>query len=145
MNGGVTGPGQATGFPPDGDAPDGPAPEGQAPDVLAAAAAAEAARATMGVVRLQPGIWGMVARLTRDMWERATGTPYPDTAGVDVELRGDTVAVEVAFVLHAHYRATTVVEDVQRAVRTAVTTATGLDVSTVSVRITEIDLSPLLS
>jgi uncharacterized alkaline shock family protein YloU len=113
--------------------------------VLAAAAAADAARATSGVVRLQPGIWGMVARLTRDMWERATGTPYPDTAGVDVDLHGDTVAVEVAFVLHAHYRATTVVEDVQRAVRTAVIAATGLEVSTVSVRITEIDLSPLLS
>lgn len=140
MSGEVSGPGHATGFPPDG-----PDHEGHTLDVLAAAAAADAARATAGVVRLQPGIWGMVARLTRDMWERATGTPYPDTAGVDVDLHGDTVAVEVAFVLHAHYRATTVVQDVQRAVRAAVTAATGLDVSTVSVRITEIDLSPLLS
>jgi uncharacterized alkaline shock family protein YloU len=114
-------------------------------EVAAAAAAAAAARATVGVVRLQPRVWGLVQQLSRQMWERTTGRPFPDTAGVDAILDGDTVAVEIALVLHGRYQATSVADAVQRAVAPAVATATGLVVTTVTVRITDIDLAPLLT
>ena len=114
-------------------------------EVAVAAAAAASARATVGVVRLQPRIWGLVQQLSQQMWEQATGRPYPDTAGVDVTLDGDTASVAVALVLHGHYRATSVADAVQRAVPPAVAAATGLTVTTVTVRITDIDLAPLLA
>jgi uncharacterized alkaline shock family protein YloU len=114
-------------------------------EVAAAAAAAAATRATTGVVRLQPRIWGLVQQLSLEMWERATGKPYPDTAGVDATLDGGTVAVEIAMVLHGRYQAAAVADAVQRAVPPAVSSATGLTVSTVTVRITDIDLTPLLA
>lgn len=114
-------------------------------EVAAAAAAAQAARATAGVVRLQPRLWGLVQQLSQQMWERATGKPYPDTAGVDITLDGDTVALEIAFVLHSRYQATAVADAVIRAVPPAVRVATSLTVSAVTVRITDIDLAPLLT
>jgi uncharacterized alkaline shock family protein YloU len=114
-------------------------------EVAVAAAAAQAARTTAGVVRLQPRIWGLVQQLSQQMWERATGRPYPDTAGVEATLDGDTVTVEIALVLHGRYQATAVADAVQRAVPPAIRTATGLTVSTVTVRITDIDLTPLLT
>ena len=114
-------------------------------EVAVAAAAAAAARATAGVVRLQPGVWGLVQQLSHQMWERATGKAYPDTAGVEATLEGDTLTVDIALVLHGHYQATAVADAVQRAVPPAVTAATGLAVNTVTVRITDIDLTPLLT
>ncbi|WP_084216196.1 Asp23/Gls24 family envelope stress response protein [Pseudonocardia spinosispora] len=114
-------------------------------EVTAAAVAATAARATVGVARLQPGVWGLVQKFSQQMWERATGKTYPDTAGVEVTLDGDTIAVEVTLVLHGGYQAAAVADAVQQAVPPAVTAATGLAVSTVTVRITDIDLTPLLA
>ncbi|WP_156934638.1 Asp23/Gls24 family envelope stress response protein [Pseudonocardia spinosispora] len=114
-------------------------------EVAAAAAAATAVRATAGVVRLQPRIWGLVHQLSQQMWERATGKAYPDTAGVDATVDGDTVAVEIALVLHGGYQATAVADAVQRAVPAAVAAATGLTVTTVTVRVTDIDLTSILA
>lgn len=110
-----------------------------------AAAAAAAARATVGVVRLQPDIWGLVQQLGQQMWERTTGRAYPDTAGVEATRDGDTVTVEIALVLHGRYQATSVADAVGAAVPPAVLAATGLTVSAVKVRITDIDLTPLLT
>lgn len=114
-------------------------------EVAVAAAAAEAARATPGVVRLQPRIWGLVQQLSLQMWERATGRPYPDTAGVEVDIDDAVVAVDISLVLHGRSQAAAVADAVQRAVPPAVTAATGLTVSAVTVHITDIDLSALLS
>lgn len=55
---------------------DGPAGS-EGPDVLieirAAEAAATAARAVPGVVRLQPGLMGLVVQIASEAWERLTG------------------------------------------------------------------------
>lgn len=116
-------------------------------EVAAASAAADAARATPGVVRLQPKLWGLVQQLSREMWERATGTRYPDIAGVEATLdhNGTAVDIEISMILHSGHNATTVSAGVQAAVRIAVPAATGLIVNAVSTHITDIDLTPLLA
>lgn len=116
-------------------------------EVAAAAAAADAARATAGVVRLQPRLWGLVQQVSREMWELATGTRYPDIAGVEAILDPGAaeVTIEIALTLHARHQAVAVVDAVQSAVPPAVAMATGLRVSTVTVRITDIDLAPLIA
>lgn len=116
-------------------------------EVAAAAAAADAARSTPGVVRLQPRLWGLVQQLSREMWERATGTHYPDVAGVEATLdaEGTAVDLDISMVLHSGHNATTVSAAVQGAVRIAVATATGLDVTAVTTHITDIDLARLLA
>jgi uncharacterized alkaline shock family protein YloU len=116
-------------------------------EVAAASAAADAARATPGVVRLQPGLWGLVQQLSREMWERATGTRYPDIAGVEATLDADGTAVhlDISMVLHSGHNATAVSAAVQESARIAVTALTGLAVTTVTTHITDIDLAPLLA
>lgn len=108
--------------------------------VRVAAAAADAARATAGVVRLQPGVWGLVRRLSQEVWERATGQEYPDTGGVEATLDGDRVRIDLTVVTDARAQAAAVVRALQQAVSEAVTDATGLLVSVVSVHVTDIDL-----
>lgn len=108
--------------------------------VRAAAAAAEAARGTPGVLRLQPGVWGLMRRFSQELWERATGQDYPDTAGVDAVLDGEQVRVEITLVTEGHEQAAAVVRAVQQAARHAVTDTTGLRVSVVAVHVTGIDV-----
>lgn len=130
-----------------------PAPIDQSPksaryntEVAAASAAADAARLTPGVVRLQPRLWGLVQQLSREMWERATGSHYPDIAGVEATLDagGTAVDLDISMVLHSGHNATTVSTAVAASVRIAVTAATGLAVGSVATHITDIDLAPLL-
>lgn len=108
--------------------------------VRIAAAAADAARATPGVLRLQPGLWGLVRRFSQEAWERATGQDYPDTGGVFVALDGGGARVELTVVTDGRTPAAAVVRAMQQAVSSAVTDTTGLHVDVVSVHVTEIDL-----
>lgn len=108
--------------------------------VRVAAAAAQAARATPGVTRLQPGLWGLVRRFSQEAWERATGQDYPDTGGVEVDLDGDRALVELTVVTDGRAQAAAVVRAVQREVDRAVRDATGLRATVVAVHVTEIDL-----
>ncbi len=123
-------------------------PDTEAPDieveVRVAAAAAAAARVTPGVVRLQPGLWGLVQQLSREAWQRATGQAFPDIGGVEAELDGASASVELTLVVDAGAPAVSVVAAVQRSVTEAVSAATGLRVRSVAVHICEIDLTRLL-
>lgn len=110
-------------------------------EVRAASAAAHAARATPGVVRLQPGVWGLVRQLTREAWEQATGHAYPDLGGVEVQLNGDTVAVELTLVTDGRRSAATTAAAVQQAVTDAVPAHTELVVRSVAVHVCQIDLT----
>ncbi|HZX06125.1 Asp23/Gls24 family envelope stress response protein [Kribbella sp.] len=110
--------------------------------VLLAEAAAVAARSVPGVVRLQPGLVGLLKQLAAQAWERATGRPVPDIAGIDVDLRADgSVQVGARIVTAATYRAAEVGADVHAAISTAIEAVTGT-APQVRVRIVEIDLEP---
>lgn len=89
-------------------------------EVRIAAAAADAARGTPGVLRLQPGIWGLVQQLGRDLWTRVTARPYPDIAGVDVSVASDTTTVDITLVCDGHRPAAVIAGEVQRNVHRAV-------------------------
>ena len=105
-----------------------------------AEAAATAARSVAGVVRLQPGLVGLLKQFAAQAWERATGRPVPDVAGIDVDLRADgSVQVSARIVTAAGYRAADVGDAVHAAISKAVDSATG-SVSEVRVRIVEIEL-----
>ncbi|WP_427893372.1 hypothetical protein ACQHIV_10900 [Kribbella sp. GL6] len=104
--------------------------------------AAAAARSVAGVVRLQPGLVGLLKQLAAQAWERATGRPVPDIAGIDVELRADgRVEVGARIVTAATHRAAEVGAAVHASISTAVESVTGT-APQVRVRIVEIALEP---
>lgn len=109
-------------------------------DVNVAAAAADAARATPGVGRLQPGLWGLVQQLSHELWRHATGEPYPDVAGVEVELVDGAARVDVTLATDGTRPAAQVAAAVQRAVVDAVAVRTAVPVVSVAVHVCEIAL-----
>lgn len=110
-------------------------------EVRAADAAAQAARAVPGVVRLQPGVWGLVRQLAAQAFERVTGQPVPDIAGVDVELgEGDAVGVDLRIVVDGGYRAAAVGAAVQDAVAAALPPVLGCRAVAVAVHVVEVQL-----
>jgi hypothetical protein len=111
------------------------APDNLVEEVRAAEAAARAARAVPGVVRLQPGVLGLLGRLAAEAWEQATGMELPDIAGVHAEIGADGMEVEVRIVVDGGYRAADVGVAVQVAVGAVV------PASAVRVHVVEIDLS----
>ena len=110
-------------------------------EIRVAAAAAQAARATPGVVRLQPNLWGLVRRFSQQVWERVTGKPYPDVAGVEVQLDDESATIELTLVTDGRHPAASIAAAAQRAVVEAVTTQTGLAVTSVAVHVCEIDIT----
>lgn len=119
--------------------------KGEIERVTIAEAAATAARAVDGVVRLQPGLVGLLKQFAAQAWERATGRPMPDIAGIDVDLRADgTVHLDVRIVTAIDRHTAAVGAAVHTAVTAAVETATGR-VPQVRVRVVEIDLEPTRS
>ncbi|MGH3616188.1 MAG: Asp23/Gls24 family envelope stress response protein [Pseudonocardia sp.] len=109
-------------------------------DLQVAALAATVTRAVPGVARLQPGLWGLVQQLSRELWKRVTGEPYPDLAGVEAEIRGRTTAIDITLVTDGHRPAAEVAADVQHAVTTTVTSHLGIVVTSVAVHVCEINL-----
>ena len=110
--------------------------------VVLAEAAASAARGVAGVVRLQPGVMGLLKQLAAQAWERATGRPVPDVAGIDVDLHADgTVQVDARIVTAADHCAADVGTAVHAAITTALEPLTD-QLTRVRVRIVEIDLEP---
>lgn len=106
-------------------------------ELQVAAAAADAARATPGVERLQPGLWGLVQQVGHEMWVRATGEPYPDVGGVEVELVASGFRLDVTIVADGSRPAADIAFAVQRAVAGAVG---GVTVAEVAVHVCEISL-----
>jgi uncharacterized alkaline shock family protein YloU len=112
-------------------------------ELRATRAAADAAREVSGVVRLQPGLWGMVRHFSADLWRHATGEELGDTAGVEVELDDPRAVVRISLVTDARDQALAVVRSVQSAVHAAVLPVLPRDDIVVSVYVADIDLSGL--
>lgn len=115
---------------------------------VVAAVAVHAAQAVPGVVRLEPGLLGLVGSLARSASQRISGLDPAPTAGVRVSFErtlgappDQRVSLEVDMVTSGQDQAAAVAQAVQRAVSRAVTAATGLTVTGVTVSILEIELA----
>lgn len=108
--------------------------------IALAEAAATAARSVDGVVRLQPGLVGLLKQFAAQAWERATGRPVPDVAGIEVDVHADgRVEVSARIVTAALYRAADVGAAVHHAISKELKSATG-SAPRVRIRIVEIEL-----
>jgi len=112
---------------------------------VVAAVAVHAAGAVPGVVRVEPGLVGLVGSVVRNARQRIKGLDPAPTEGARVEFEQaaggndeTTVRVEVDVVISGQDQATAVAHAVQRAVASAVTEATGLTVAEVDVSIIDI-------
>jgi len=109
---------------------------------VAAAVAAHAARGVPGVLRLEPGMSGLLsdiaARARHQVRPGAAGEPAP-TEGVVVELDGAAATVHVDLALHPGDAVVDVAHRVQSAVAEAVRRDAGLQVRAVSVSVLHID------
>ncbi|GAA0581984.1 Asp23/Gls24 family envelope stress response protein [Kribbella sandramycini] len=107
----------------------------------AADAAAQAARSVAGVVRLQPGLKGLIKQFAAQAWTRTTGRDVPDIAGVDVALTELQVDAEVRIVVTIDHHAADVGRKVHDAVAAALENTTGRP-AVVRVRIVGFELEP---
>ncbi|RZQ65193.1 Asp23/Gls24 family envelope stress response protein [Amycolatopsis suaedae] len=110
-------------------------------EAVVASVAARAAAAVSGVVRLEPGLVGLVAdwgRTIRQRWQGMTPAPAD---GVRVRIGEDAVTIQIDLVTSGFDQAAAVGQAVQRAVTRAVATQTGLAVDAVSVSIMDIEVS----
>lgn len=109
------------------------------PAVLAAVAA-RAALATPGVLRLEPGVRGLVSGLVRAGRQRFTGIEPAGADGVRVRSHADgRISVEIDAVLSTERPATEVGVAVQREVLRVVEERTGQPVAEVRVGIVDIE------
>jgi uncharacterized alkaline shock family protein YloU len=108
-------------------------------DAVVASVAARAAATTPGVVRLEPGLKGLVTAWSRAARQRWKGLDPAPAEGVRVRAGGATVSVEVDIVTSAADQAAAVGQAVQRSVSRAVTAETGLIVGSVTVSILDIE------
>jgi uncharacterized alkaline shock family protein YloU len=97
---------------------------------VVAAVSAHAARRTPGVLRVEPGLGGLVQRLAvRARHEVRAGSDDDrpaDAGGVDVELDGDEADVHVFVAVQAGVPVTSCAHEVQRRVVGALVTDVGL-------------------
>lgn len=108
-------------------------------DAVIASVAARAALTTSGVVRLEPGLKGLVTAWSRAARQRWKGLDPAPAEGVRVRVIAGSVSVHVDLVTSAVDQAAAVGQAVQRAVSRAVTVETGLVVDEVSVSILDIE------
>ncbi|WP_431875880.1 Asp23/Gls24 family envelope stress response protein [Amycolatopsis sacchari] len=109
-----------------------------------AAVAAHAAAGVPGVAHLQPGLTGLAGSAMRHARQRLAGlTPAPsDGVRVTVDPASGEVDLEIGLVLSGSDQAAAVARTVQRAVRRALTTLTGITPGSVSVDILDADPGP---
>ncbi|MEU0529318.1 Asp23/Gls24 family envelope stress response protein [Amycolatopsis tolypomycina] len=108
-------------------------------DPVIASVAARAAITTPGVVRLEPGLRGLVTSWTRAARQRWQGLDPAPADGVRVRTTGGRVTVEIDLVTAADDQVAAVGRAVQRAVRRSVAEQTGLVVDAVSVSVMDIE------
>ncbi len=108
-------------------------------DPVIASVAARAALGTPGVVRLEPGLRGLVAAWTRAVRQRWKGLDPAPADGVRVRTADGRVTVEIDLVTASTDQAAAVGRAVQRAVGRFVTEQTGLVVDEVSVSVMDIE------
>ncbi|ANN16182.1 hypothetical protein SD37_11380 [Amycolatopsis orientalis] len=109
---------------------------------VVAAVAAHAAAKVPGVARLEPGLRGLAGSLTRIARQRIKGLEPAPTEGVRAFVDHDPpdVRVEIDLSVSGLDQAAATAQAVQRAVSRAVTEATGLVPSAVSVSILDIEI-----
>ncbi|MDQ3789080.1 MAG: Asp23/Gls24 family envelope stress response protein [Actinomycetota bacterium] len=106
---------------------------------VVAAVAVHAAAAVPGVLRVEPGLAGLLGSVVRTTRQRIKGLEPAPTEGARVEfVRADTVRVEVDVVISGQDQAAAVGRALQRAVAGAVSEATGLTVAEVGVSVIDI-------
>ena len=117
-------------------------------EAVVAAVAAHAARTVAGVVRLEPGLLGLVGSVSRSARQHSKGLDPAPTEGVRVTFNQTSRApqdrrvwLEVDVVTSAQDQAAAVGHAVQRTLTRAVTAATGLAVAGVTVSILDVDLT----
>ncbi|WP_439657604.1 Asp23/Gls24 family envelope stress response protein [Lentzea sp. HUAS TT2] len=109
-----------------------------------AAIAAIAATSVAGVTRLEPGLTGLVASMARTARQRVKNLDPAPTEGVRVSVLHApgtgvaTVSLEIDLAVSGLDQAAAVAQTVQRTVARAVTAATGLSISSVSVFIVDV-------
>ncbi|MFI5607526.1 Asp23/Gls24 family envelope stress response protein [Amycolatopsis sp. NPDC051903] len=108
-------------------------------DPVVAGVAARAALDTPGVVRLEPGLRGLVTAWTRTARGRWQGLDPAPIDGVRVRTSAGALSVEVDVVTSAADQAAAVGRAVQRAVTREVAAQTGLAVDAVLVSIVDIE------
>ena len=106
-----------------------------------AAVAARAAAATSGVVRLEPGIVGLVGSLVRTARGQLKGVDPAPVDGVRVTEGPAGLRIEVDLVTSGQDQVAAVAGRVQRAVATEVRAATGLPVAEVVVSVLDVELT----
>lgn len=106
---------------------------------VVAAVAVHAAVAVPGVLRVEPGLAGLLGSVVRTARQRIKGLEPAPTEGARVEfVRADTVRVEVDVVISGQDQVAAVGRALQRAVACAVSEATGLTVAEVGVSVIDI-------
>lgn len=108
-------------------------------DVVIAGVAARAAAGTPGVVRLEPGLTGLVTAWSRAARGRWKGITPALTEGVTVQSSGDELSVRVDVVMSGADQVAAVGQAVQRSVARAITEHVGLRVDQVSVSVLDIE------
>jgi uncharacterized alkaline shock family protein YloU len=108
---------------------------------VVAVIAAHAAARTPGVVRLEPGVSGVLREITRvaRRWAGLTGPTPVD--GVQVRFDDDAVGIHLDLVVTADRQVAATAAAAQRAVTEAVTASTGISAPVVSVSVLDIDIS----
>lgn len=111
-------------------------------ETVAAAIAAHAAGAVPDVVRLEPGLSGLITHLAahaRDQLRPADSDRAAPTEGVDVDVDGSTARVHLNVVTCGDTQAATVAHQVQSAVAQALKANAGLTATVISVSILDIE------
>jgi uncharacterized alkaline shock family protein YloU len=108
-------------------------------DSVVAAIAVHAATQVPGVLRMEPGLSGLVTSATRSLRQRMAGVDAAPAEGAKAEIDDGRVWLDVAVAVSAHGEATAVGQAVQRAVAQAVRDATGYPVGGVAVSILHVD------
>lgn len=109
-------------------------------DAVVAGVAARAALAVPGVIRLEPGLRGLIVGLARSGKQLLGGKTSVPTDGVRVEKTASGgLAVRVDVSLGSDCRASDVGAGIQQAVTRAVLEQTGVGVAEVSVTILDIE------
>jgi uncharacterized alkaline shock family protein YloU len=107
---------------------------------VVAAIAVQAATQVPGVLRMEPGLSGLVTSVTRTLRQRLAGVDPAPVEGARAEIDDGRVWLDVAIAVAGRDQATAVGQAVQRAVAQAVRDATGYPVGEVAVSILHVDL-----
>lgn len=118
-----------------------PGCEAHVANQVIAAIAASAATGTSGVVRLEPGLVGLVGSLVRTARGQLTGVDPAPTDGVRVTNDEDGLHIEVDLATSGQDQVAAVAQRVRRAVARSVHDNTGLTVAEVTVTVLDVELS----